>query len=74
MKRKANQTEMAKRLGISKSYLSMILAGQRPCPPEVMKLIRSQKAVNFEAKLCLEGRNSTTELLPLDRNPTAEHL
>ena len=27
-----NQTELAKTLGISKSYLSMILDGERKCP------------------------------------------
>ena len=29
------QVELAKRLGISKSYLSMILSGQRRCPTEI---------------------------------------
>ncbi len=65
MKRKSlRQTEVAKQCGISKSYLSMILSGQRNCPPELEKRIRSQIPVNSVAKLCLEGRNSTTELLP----------
>jgi len=40
------QVELAKKLGISKSYLSMILSGQRKCPPELAKKISSQLPVN----------------------------
>jgi len=47
------QTEIAQRLGISKSYLSMILSGQRKATPELAESIRSQLPVNFKAKLCL---------------------
>ena len=65
------QTEIAQRLGISKSYLSMILSGQRNTNPELANKLRRysgdlvhKKVVNSKAKLCLEGRNSTAELLP----------
>ena len=60
------QCELARQLGISKSYLSMILSGQRKAKPELTKKLSSLGVVNFEARLCLEGRNSTTELLPRD--------
>jgi transcriptional regulator with XRE-family HTH domain len=36
-----NQAKVAEELGISKSYLSMILSGQRKCPPEVIEKLRS---------------------------------
>jgi transcriptional regulator with XRE-family HTH domain len=58
------QVELAKQLGISKSYLSMILSGQRKASPEMARKLSSLKVVNFKARFCLEGRNSTTELLP----------
>ena len=53
------QVEIAKQLGISKSYLSMILSGQRQCPPELASQLQivhksSQKGVNFKADLLLE--------------------
>jgi len=60
------QCELARQLGISKSYLSMILSGQRKAKPELTKKLSSLGVVNFEARFCLEGRNSTTELLPRD--------
>ncbi len=61
MTRKPNQTQVAEQLGISKSYLSMILSGQRQCPPELVSRLRnvhtsSQESVNFKADLSLRGR------------------
>ena len=57
------QIELAKQLGISKSYLSMILSGQRKANPELANKLRRysdklvhKKAVNFEAKNSLRGR------------------
>jgi len=54
------QTEVAQRLGISKSYLSMILSGQRNTNPELANKLRKysgdlvhKKVVNSKAKLCL---------------------
>lgn len=50
------QCELAKQLGISKSYLSMILSGQRKANPEMAMKISSLFFVNSEAKLSLTGR------------------
>jgi transcriptional regulator with XRE-family HTH domain len=36
-----NQAQIAKELGISKSYLSMILSGQRKCPLELIEKLQS---------------------------------
>jgi transcriptional regulator with XRE-family HTH domain len=43
------QYEMARELGISKSYLSMILSGQRKLNPELTQKLSSLLPVNFEA-------------------------
>jgi transcriptional regulator with XRE-family HTH domain len=40
------QIELARELGISKSYLSMILSGQRKCPPKLAQKLSSQEVVN----------------------------
>ena len=50
------QIELAKQLGISKSYLSMILSGQRKANPEMAMKISSLFFVNSEAKSSLRGR------------------
>ena len=57
------QNELAKQLGISKSYLSMILSGQRTANPELANKLRRysgklvhKKTVNFKANLSLRGR------------------
>ena len=51
MKGKLNQAQIAQRLGISKSYLSMILSGQRRATPELVASLQSipgvHKAVNI---------------------------
>jgi len=56
------QLEIAQELGISKSYLSMILSGQRKANPQLANKLRRysgdlvhKKTVNSKAKLCLEG-------------------
>jgi len=54
--KKLKQSQLAKELGISKSYLSMILSGQRKCPAELVPKISSQLFVNSKAKLSLRGR------------------
>ena len=51
-----NNSELARELGISKSYLSMILNGQRRCPEHLVGILSSQKVVNSVAKLSLRGR------------------
>jgi len=50
------QVELARRLGISKSYLSMILSGQRTPNPELANKLSSLEVHNFEAKSSLRGR------------------
>ena len=39
--KRLNQVQIAKELGISKSYLSMILRGQRKCPAELTDKLQS---------------------------------
>ena len=50
------QIALARRLGISKSYLSMILSGQRTPKPELAQRISSLEVHNFEARFSLRGR------------------
>ena len=50
------QNKLAKELGISKSYLSMIQLGQRKRNPKIVSRLCSLKSVNFEAKPSLRGR------------------
>jgi len=44
--KRLNQTKTARELGISKSYLSMILTGQRKCPPELIEKLQSIPGVH----------------------------
>jgi transcriptional regulator with XRE-family HTH domain len=54
--KRLNQAEIAKDLGISKSYLSMILLGQRACPANLMERLQAisgvHKSVNLQS--CVE--------------------
>ncbi len=50
------QVELAQQLGISKSYLSMILSGQRTPNQELARKISSLEVHNFEARFSLRGR------------------
>ena len=50
------QVELAQRLGISRSYLSMILSGKRAATPGLAAKISSQLPVNSKARLSLRGR------------------
>jgi len=54
--KRLKQSQLAKELGISKSYLSMILSGQRTPNPELAERISSLGVVNFEANFSLRGR------------------
>ncbi len=49
--KRLKQSQLAKELGISKSYLSMILSGQRKASPELVTKLQSipgvHKVVNF---------------------------
>ena len=56
--KKLNQSKLASQLGISKSYLSMILSGQRIPNPELADRICSQSSLNYKAKLCSPGSSS----------------
>ena len=58
------QVELAQRLGISKSYLSMILSGQRIPNPELARKISSLEVHNFEAVSPCKGGALPTELQP----------
>ena len=51
-------------LGISQSYLSTILSGQRKASPEMAKKLSSLKVVNFEGRFYLGSKHSTAELHP----------
>jgi transcriptional regulator with XRE-family HTH domain len=46
MGKKLKQNQLAKELGISKSYLSMILSGQRKCPPGLIEKLQSTAGVH----------------------------
>ena len=50
------QIEIAQKLGVSKSYVSMILSGQRKAPPEIRAKLSSLGIVNFERESSLRGR------------------
>ena len=54
--KKLRQSQIAKKLGISKSYLSMILSGQRKCPTELVAKISSQLPVNSSFSFCGSGK------------------
>jgi hypothetical protein len=79
-KRKLKQMEIAKELNISKSYLSMILGGQRKCPVELVEKLQSipgvHKSVNLQtcivpSKQRVEGSNPSRDssTFPVIRNP-----
>ena len=44
--KRLNQAKVAKDLGISKSYLSMILSGQRQCPPKLVEKLQSTPGIH----------------------------
>ena len=50
------QCEIAKKPGIPKSYLSMILSGQRKTNPDMATKISSLIFVDSKARLSLRGR------------------
>ena len=50
------QCETARRLGISRSYLSMILSGQRKPNLQLAERLSSLLPVNSKARLSLRGR------------------
>ena len=44
--KKLKQSQLADKLGVSKSYLSMILSGKRKCPPELVGKLSSIPGVH----------------------------
>jgi len=56
------QAEIAKKLGVSKSYLSMILSGKRNCNPELAERISSLGIVNSKAKNCFTRKRSLVQV------------
>jgi len=57
--KKVSQNAIAQRLGISKSYLSMILSGQRKASPELANKIRSLLPVNSTRRILLHTQEVT---------------
>jgi transcriptional regulator with XRE-family HTH domain len=41
-----SQVEIAEQLGISKSYLSMILSGQRKCPADLLEKLQGMPGIH----------------------------
>ena len=64
MKKQKSLRQSARELQISPAYLSMVLSGQRNPNAQLKDKLCSLGLFTSEARLCLEGRNSTTELLP----------
>ena len=68
--KKLKQSQLAKEMGISKSYLSMILSGQRQCPPELVEKLQSipgvHKLVNNDLwnRLYTQGVRGSSPLMP----------
>jgi len=60
--KRLNQVQIAKELGISKSYLSMILKGQRKCPPELVERLQSIPGVHKVVNNQLWDRSYTQEV------------
>ena len=58
------QVELAQRLGISKSYLSMILSGQRTPNPELARRLSSLEVHKSEAVSPCKGGALPAELQP----------
>jgi len=60
--KKVKQGQIAKELGISKSYLSMILSGQRKCPSELVEKLQSIPGVHKIVNNQLWDRSYTQEV------------
>ena len=58
------QVELAQQLGISKSYLSMILSGKRTPNQELARIISSQKVHKSEPISPCKGGTLPAELQP----------
>ena len=49
--KRVKKMDMAKELGISKSYLSMILLGQRKCPEDLMDRLQAIPGIHKSVDL-----------------------
>jgi transcriptional regulator with XRE-family HTH domain len=67
--KKIKQSQIANELGISKSYLSMILSGQRKCPPELTEELQSIPGVHKVVNNQLWDRSYTQEVRGLSPLP-----
>lgn len=68
--KRLKQSQLAKQVGISKSYLSMLLSGQRKATPELVEKLQSipgvHKLVNNDLwnRLYTQGVRGSSPLLP----------
>ena len=62
MKNKLKQKELAGRLGISNSYLSMVLSGKRKCPPVLLDKLQSTPGIHNLVKNQLRSPLHTQEV------------
>jgi len=73
--KRISQVQIAGELGVSKSYLSMILKGQRRCPPDLLEKLQSipgvHKAVNLQSCLVTFDQGVGSSSLP---RPTIQVL
>ena len=60
--------DLAKRLGISKSYLSMILSGKRKCPAEYIEVLQSTQGIHKVVKNDIWSSTHNPEVV--GSNPT----
>ncbi len=60
--KRLNQAKVAQDLGISKSYLSMILSGQRKCPPGLIEKLQSTPGIHKVVNKQVWGRSYTQEV------------
>ena len=62
MNKSIKQKELADNLGISKSYLSMILSGKRKCPSELIEKLQSTRGIHKIVKNQLRSPLHTQEV------------
>jgi transcriptional regulator with XRE-family HTH domain len=72
--RKVNQSQIAREVGISKSYLSMILNGQWKATPEFVEKLQSIQGVHKVVNNGLWNRLYTQGVSGSNPLPPSEHL
>jgi len=68
--KRLNQAQIAEDLGISKSYLSMILLGQRKCPSTLMERLKAIHGVHKSVNL--QGCVVTSKQRVVGSNPSRD--